>query len=81
MILKCVHCGRTTVVHGLGRKPLNITVKNVCDALQKHHNISVAAGELDCSRAYIYKVLKENGLDIKDFVDPVRQRKPRTKHN
>ena len=50
-----------------GRKPLDITVKNVCDALEKHQRVSAAATDLGCSRAYIYKVLKENGLSIKDF--------------
>lgn len=81
MILRCPHCGGTVAVHGLGRKPLNITVKNVCDAMEKHHNVAAAANELICSRAYIYKALEENGLDIKNFVDPARQKKPRTKHN
>jgi len=81
MIVPCPHCGGTVAVHGLGRKPLNITVKNVCDALEKHHNVAAAAEELDCSRAHIYGVLKKNGLSLKDFVDPAGQKKSRTKHN
>ena len=81
MIVRCPNCGQDVAVHGLGRKPLAITVNNVYDALQKHSNVVAVANELGCSRAYIYKVLKENGLSLKDFVDPAGQKKSRTKHN
>ena len=37
-------------------------VKNVYDALWFHHSVLAAANELGCSRAYIYKVLKADGL-------------------
>ncbi len=75
MLVQCPHCGGMVAVNGLGRKPLDITVNNVCDALEKHHSVTAAAEELDCSRAYVYKVLKENGRSLKDFVDSARQRK------
>ena len=81
MIIQCPHCGGQVAVNGFGRRPLNITVKNVCDALEKHHNVAAAAEELICSRGYIYKVLDENGLNIDDFVDPGRPRKSKRKHN
>ncbi len=81
MMIQCPNCGQDIVVNGFGRRPLNITVNNVYDALEKHHNVAVAANELGCSRAYIYKVLKENGLSLKDFSDPAGQRKSSTKHN
>ena len=81
MKIRCPSCGRDVVVEGLGRKPLDITVKNVCDALQKHHNIMAVAEELGCSRAYIYRVLKKNNLSLRDFMDPGRRRKSKKKQN
>ena len=66
MIIQCPKCGEKVVVNGLGRRPLNIPLKNVCDALQAHGGVAGAAKELGCSPAYIYKVLKVNGLNLKD---------------
>ena len=68
MIVQCPNCGKSVVLNGLGRKPLNITLKNVCEALQTHHNIAAAARALGCSPAYIFGVLKANGLKLKDVV-------------
>ena len=68
MIVQCPHCGKSVVVNGLGRKPLNIPLTNVCEALQAHHNIVAAAKELGCSPAYIFGVLKANKLKLKDVV-------------
>jgi len=68
MIVQCPNCGESVVVNGLGRKPLNIPLKNVCEALQAHHNIVAAAKELGCSPAYIFGVLKANKLKLKDVV-------------
>lgn len=62
MIVQCPHCGKTMAVNGIGRKPLNIAVNNVYDALRLHRSVIAAANELGCSRGYIYKVLKDNGL-------------------
>ncbi len=67
MIVQCLNCGHPVVVNGLGRKRLNIPVKNVCEALQSHRSIKVVAQELGCSEAYIYKVLKDNGLKLRDI--------------
>lgn len=64
MIVQCPHCRKQVVVNGLGRKPLNICVKNICDTLQDCKSIALAAEKLGCSRAYIYKVLKCEGLNI-----------------
>ena len=66
MLVKCSHCGKSVAVNGLGRKPLNIPLKNVCEALRAHSCIVEAAKELDCSPAYIFKVLKANGLKLRD---------------
>jgi len=68
MIVQCPHCGKSVVVNGLGRKPLNIPLTNVCEALQAQHNIVAAARELGCSPAYIFGVLKANRLKLKDVV-------------
>jgi hypothetical protein len=67
MKVKCPHCGGTVVVNGIGRKPLNIAVNNVYDALRLHRSVVAAAKELGCSRAYIYKVLKANGLKLEEI--------------
>lgn len=68
MIVQCPHCGKTVVVSGLGRKPLNIPLKNVLEALQAHHGVAAAAQQLNCSQGYIFKVLKDNGLKLRDVV-------------
>jgi len=68
MIIQCPHCGKSVVVNGLGRKRLNIPLKNVCEALRTHCNVVAAAQELNCSQAYIFKVLKAKGLKLKDVV-------------
>lgn len=68
MIVQCPHCGHSVVVNGLGRRPLNIPLKNVCEALRAHRSVVAAANELGCSQGYIFKVLKANGLKLKDVV-------------
>ena len=68
MIVPCPHCGKPVVVNGLGRKPLYIPLKNVCESLRAHRNIVAAANELSCSQGYIFSVLKTNGLKLKDVV-------------
>lgn len=72
MIIKCTNCGEFIAVNGLGRKPLNIPLKNVCEALQVHRNVSMAAKELNCSEGYIFNVLKTNGFKLKDIIAKVR---------
>jgi molybdenum-dependent DNA-binding transcriptional regulator ModE len=65
MIVQCPHCGKTIDLGRVtGRKPLDITVKNVCGALQEHGTVAAAAKELGCSRGYIYKVLKASGMKL-----------------
>lgn len=68
MIVRCPHCGEPVVVNGLGRKRLNIPLKNVCESLKAHRNLAGAANELNCSQGYIFKVLKDNGLKLKDII-------------
>jgi hypothetical protein len=56
------------VVNGLGRKAFNMPVTNVYDALRLRRSVLAAANELGCSRAYIYKVLKADGLTPADVI-------------
>jgi hypothetical protein len=69
MIIQCPKCGEKVVVNGLGRRRLDIPVKNVYDALLTSGNVSAAARSLGCSRGYIYKVLKANGVKVTDVED------------
>jgi hypothetical protein len=66
MIIQCPKCGEKVVVNGLGRKPLNIPLKNIYECLRKHRSVARAAQDLGCSHGYIFKVLKANGLKLKD---------------
>ena len=68
MIVHCPHCGKPVAVNGLGRKPLNIPLKNVCEALERHCSVVAAANELGCSQGYIFKVLKDNGMRLRDVL-------------
>ena len=68
MIGKCPHCGKEVAVNGLGRKPLNIPLKNVLETLQSHRGVIAAAEELDCSPSYIFGILKANGLKLQDVI-------------
>lgn len=69
MKVACPHCGGVVVVRGLGRKRLDVPVKNILDCLRKRGSVAVAAQELGCSRGYIYSILKANRLKLKDVVD------------
>jgi hypothetical protein len=69
MLVQCPYCRNSVEVNGLGRKPLNIPVINVFDALRLHRSIPVAADSLSCSRVYIYKVLKQHGMTVRDIVN------------
>lgn len=66
--VKCSKCGNVTEIGGLGRKPLAIAVTIVYDTLRLYRSVALAAKELNCSRGYIYKTLKENGLTVKEVV-------------
>jgi len=68
MIIQCPNCGEKVVVKGLGRKPLNIPLNNVCECLRKHHSVAAAAQELNCSEAYIFGILKANGLRLRELI-------------
>jgi len=69
MKVQCPNCGSNVTVNGLGRKPFNMPLINICDAIKAHHSVAQAAQELGCSPAYIFKVLKENGLKFKDLAE------------
>ena len=68
MIVRCPHCGKDVAVNGLGRKPLNIPLKNVLESLQSHRGVIAAAEDLGCSPSYIFGVLKKNGLKLNDVI-------------
>ena len=68
MLVQCPKCGEKVVVKGLGRKPLNIPLKNVYDCLRKYRSVEKAAQELGCSQGYIFKVLKANGFTLRDVL-------------
>lgn len=57
------------MVNGLGRKRLNIPLKNVCESLRAHRDVVAAAQELNCSQAYIFGILRANGLKLKDVIE------------
>ena len=69
MLVQCPHCGNSVVVNGLGRKRFNIPVINIYDAIRRYHSIPAAAESLECSRAYIYKTLKQHGMTARDIVN------------
>jgi hypothetical protein len=68
MKVQCPHCGQTVTVGNFGRRPLTLSVTKVCDTLRLHRSVPSAARELQCSRAYIYKVLKADGLKPADVI-------------
>ena len=68
MLVQCPHCGRKLTVNGLGRKQLNIPLKNVCESLQAYGSVLGAANDLNCSDGYIFGVLKANGLKLKEVI-------------
>ncbi len=80
VIVQCPNCGKSVMVNGLGRKRLNIPLKNVCESLRAHHNVLVAAKELSCSQGYIFSLLKTNGLKVKDVINATKTRKSHYKN-
>ena len=68
MIVNCPHCGEPVVVNGLGRKRLNIPLKNICEALCSYGNVAAVARELHCSEGYIFNTLKAQGLKPADVI-------------
>jgi hypothetical protein len=68
MKIRCPHCVKTISVSIGGRKPLNISVKNVCDTLRDCRDVPLAARKLGCSRAYIYAELKKLSMTPKEVI-------------
>ena len=68
MLVECPHCGASIGVKGLGRKRLDIPLKNICESLHVYGSARMAADKLNCSQGYIYKVLKENGVKLRDVI-------------
>jgi len=65
----CPKCGEKIRVKGTGgRKPKDLPVIFVCDKLRATRSVKQAAEELGCSRGYIYKVLKSEGLVMREIM-------------
>ena len=69
MIIQCPHCGERVTVNGLGRKRLNIPLKNICEVLRSDGNVAAAARQLHCSQGYIFNILKAHGLKPRDIAE------------
>ena len=69
MKITCPCCHTEITVNGLGRKKLDMPVKNIYDALARYSSITLAAESLGCSRGYIYKILKEQKVNIPGVSD------------
>jgi hypothetical protein len=80
MKIQCPYCGKPVVVNGFGRRPLNIGVTEVCDALVLQGNVREAAKSLGCSRAFVYKILKTNGLTLSEVLSGVATKDTRLLH-
>ncbi len=46
MKVRCPNCGERIVVNGLGRKPFNMPVTEVCDALQLYRSVLAAVADV-----------------------------------
>jgi len=79
-VITCPHCGKVAATIGIGRKPFDMPVTKVCDALRLHRSVPMAASELDVSRAYIYKVLKAEGLTPAGIVKGLATKDTRLLH-
>ena len=67
--INCPNCGHYIPIENrLGRKPLNIGVKNICDTLKACRDIALAAEKLGCSRAYIYRELAKHGTTPREVI-------------
>ena len=65
MKITCPCCGNEISVSGLGRRRLNIPLKNIYECLSTTSSVSRAATELGCSESYIFAVLKAANLKLK----------------
>ena len=73
MKVRCPKCGEKIVIKGIGRRPLAIGVKNVCDAIRAHNSVTAAARYLGCSRTYINKVLEPKGIKPRDLLNRLQK--------
>lgn len=66
MQVTCPHCGNVVVVNGLGRPRGKYPVQNVLKAYKKHQNIPSTADVTGLSTGTIWRILKDNGVTIKN---------------
>lgn len=66
----CPRCGaKVPIAYSSGRKPLGYNVNFIYDTLRRLRSIQGAAKELGCSRGYIYKVLKDQGVTLEQLLN------------
>jgi molybdenum-dependent DNA-binding transcriptional regulator ModE len=73
MKMECPKCGLEFKVSGLGRKPLNIGLNKVLDALERQCSVKGASQELGCSPGYIFNTLKAHNLKAKEVIASLNQ--------
>jgi hypothetical protein len=69
MRVQCPNCGEMVEIDGLGRKPLDIPLTNILEALLEHGSVKDAAEELHCSEGYIFGALKANQLKLREIIE------------
>lgn len=69
MIGKCLNHCELEVVNSLGRKRLNIAIKNIFDVLHDYKNNAMTTEKISCSLAYIYKGMKSKDLNPQQLIE------------
>jgi hypothetical protein len=64
--VSCPNCHQLIAVHGNGRPQLGLSLINVCEAVRACPTAKLSAKKLGCSEGYVFKVLKLNGLKLKE---------------
>ncbi len=79
-VITCPHCGKVAATLGIGRAATNIVVTDICDALRLCRSVPLAAEKLGCSRALIYKILKQHGMTPEDVIKGLATKDTRMLH-
>ena len=78
MIIQCPNCGEKVVVNGLGRKPLNIPLKNVYECLKKYRSVAATANELGCKSGIHFQGFESQRAKAKGCIQRVEPLKMAT---
>ena len=68
MIIQCPDCGEKVVVNDLGRKPLDIPLKNVRECPKKYRRVPRVAQELECSHACIFQSPESQWAEAEGYI-------------